>query len=139
MNVSPHQSLVLAGEYLPAGRVAADSSGSSLALPSGGAVLQRVTVVATQPDSTVVLLRADYAAPLAAAPGNTYESLASRAGAAGQYPGAADEAVSDAEATSGRPASPASAYASTASLYSRLQPGRQPLGAVKGGVIDVHA
>jgi hypothetical protein len=54
------QSLILAGE-----RAGARSSPSLLSdamdLVASGANLKRVTLVASQPDSTVVLLRADYA------------------------------------------------------------------------------
>jgi hypothetical protein len=137
VNVSGHQSLVLAGEYLPAGGVAADAAGTGLALPSGGAILQRVTLVATQPDSTVVLLRADYAAPPAAAQGNTYEALATRTGAATRAVPAPDDAAIDADLPTDHRASRAAGYPTTAALYT--QGGRAPQGAVKGGVIDVHA
>jgi hypothetical protein len=139
VNVSGQQSLVLAGEYLPATRVAPEPPGSSLVLPSGGAVLQRVTVFATQPDSTVVLLRADYSAPLATLSAGTYESLTSRSAAGTQNAVTRDDSAIDAETASDRPASPPAAHPSTASLYARTPAGRVPQAAVKGGFIDVHA
>ena len=120
--------MVLSGEYLPASHGAPDHPGNSLGLPSGGAVLQRVTLVASQPDSTVVMLRADYAAPQVLAPRPTYEALVSRPGTTAYPATSVEDPAIGAQARPGRSGSIASAYS-----------GRGAPSAQKGGFIDVHA
>jgi hypothetical protein len=59
VKVTPnHQSLILAGEYLPA-RNSTPRFGD-VVTTSTGAVLTRMTVVGARADSNLVLLRADY-------------------------------------------------------------------------------
>jgi len=61
MKIAPGtQSLILAGERA-GGRGAPSLLSDAMDLVASGANLKRVTLVASQPDSTVVLLRADYA------------------------------------------------------------------------------
>ncbi len=119
MNVSGQSSAALVGEYLPATRgTSLQAAGPGLALPSGGAVLQRITVLATQPDDTVVMLRADYATP---------------AREARSAPAPLAQDASPAEATL-----PDSRFAPVA-LYARTQGSAVIRDRAKGGVIDVHA
>ncbi|MFI4889405.1 MAG: hypothetical protein ACHQIL_02625 [Steroidobacterales bacterium] len=120
MNVSGQQSLILAGEYLPANRGAANSGRTSVALPTGGAVLQRVTVLTSRPDETLVLLRADYSSP-----GRTYE------GRAGNSNGA--------DAQGSHRGSEAPAYLAPAAQYARTQGSGAATATPKGATIDVLA
>jgi hypothetical protein len=131
LNVTGQQSQVLAGEYLPASRIAANpDTGGGITLPSGGAVLQRVTVVTSRPDDTVVLLRADYSPPPVASSG-TYEKLSANARFSGDvYP---NEAGTDQADTSSSTRFPAAAQ------YAKAQHGSAPRTSSKGGVIDVYA
>jgi hypothetical protein len=121
VNVSGQQALVLAGEYLPTNRESQQlvATAGNLRLPSGGAVLQRVTMVASRPDNTVVLLRADYSSPILA-PG-TYDSLAG---------GAKDSGARESSARSAAQPAPLLQYA-----QERGEPGAR----ARGGIIDVYA
>jgi hypothetical protein len=61
MKIAPGtQSLILAGERAN-GRGSPSLLSDAMDLVASGANLKRLTLVASQPDSTVVLLRADYA------------------------------------------------------------------------------
>jgi hypothetical protein len=131
LNVTGQQSQVLAGEYLPASRGAPDPGiGADIALPSGGAVLQRVTVLTARPDDTVVLLRADYSPPPVASSG-TYEKLSANARFAGDT--APNEAGTDQPDTAVATRLPAAAQ------YAKAQHGSATRTSSKGGVIDVYA
>lgn len=55
-------SLLLAGEQLRASGKPGSPIGEALSALTNGATLQRVTLLAEQPDATVVLVRADYSA-----------------------------------------------------------------------------
>jgi hypothetical protein len=74
--IPSNQTLILAGEHGAqggrsgtVGHAFVDASGAAI-LPSGGAVLKRVTMVTEFPDSTRVYVRADYASHRDAAPDN---------------------------------------------------------------------
>jgi hypothetical protein len=126
LNVTGQQSLVLAGEYLPADRRAQDpSSGNPLALPSGGAILKRLTVVRSGPDDSLTVLHADYSAPHTSA--RTYESLATNARSASSR----EQADVNVPRDSSSLLAPAAKYAE----------GQRSGGGVsrKGNVIDVYA
>jgi len=56
------QSLLLAGEQNGSGGRPSSPIGEALSLITSGATLKRVTLVTEQPNSTVVLVRADYSA-----------------------------------------------------------------------------
>ena len=142
MNVSGQSSAGLVGEYLPAVRGdAGKSAADGLTLPSGGAVLQRVTVLATQPDDTIVMLRADYAAPATTvAAGVTYEGLSSRSPRSTPALPPQDSASAERDTAGGnRFGALASAWLAPATLYARTQGGSGTRDAAKGGVIDVLA
>ncbi len=57
------QSLLRAGEQFGSGSKLSSPIGEALSVITNGASLKRVTLVAEQADASVVLVRADYAAP----------------------------------------------------------------------------
>jgi hypothetical protein len=145
LNISGQQSLHLTGEYLPANRGPPDPARDSLALPSGGAVLQRVTMVASRPGETLVLLRADYASPPA---GRTYEGLASNASATDSQesargsralPSPAQEQNPEEQGARAGFGAVASAYLAPTAQYARTQGSGLAASTAKGAVIDVLA
>lgn len=131
MNVTVQPLQVVAGEYLPSSRSAPDpNAGGGITLPSGGAVLQRVTIVTSRLDDTVVLRRADYSPPAIAASG-TYENLSANA----QF--AADTAPNDAGTY--QPSAATSTRLPSAAQYAKSQHDSAARGSSKGGVIGVYA
>ena len=137
--------MILAGEYLPANHGASANPGrTSVALPSGGAVLQRVTVLTSQPNDTLVLLRADYSAPA----GSTYENLASNSngpdtqsprGGSVALPSTLPGQTQNAGTATATFSSELSAYLAPATQYARTQSSNVSTGTAKGATIDVHA
>ncbi len=114
-----------------------------MALPSGGAVLQRVTVVTSRPDETLVLLRADYASP-----GTTYEGIASSStGTEAQTSQRGNTALpatlpgqnSDTGTGTAYFGSELSGYLAPAAQYARTQSRSLATATPKGATIDVHA
>ncbi len=63
MNITPGaSSLLLAGEQFTASAKPGSPIGEALSALTSGATLKRVTLLAEQPDATVVLVHADYSA-----------------------------------------------------------------------------
>ena len=111
----------------------ADTGGSAdgcITVPSGGAALQRVTVVTFRPDDTVVLLRADYSPPAIVASG-AYENRSANARFAGYT--APDDAGTY------QPSAATSTRFRSAAQYAKGEHGSAARGSSKGGVIDVYA
>ena len=102
-----NQSLILANDGPTGGKPPASASQSSRSTSSGGTSatgLQRLTVVAELPDSTVVTLHADYAG---GGPAGTYGKPASQSDrvVSSQTPSASEDSDSDVDALLGSIAS----------------------------------
>jgi hypothetical protein len=138
------QSLLLAGEQIGSSGRPSSPIGEALSLITSGATLKRVTLVTEQPDSTVVLVRADYSAaheqlPSAFSPAP--QKLISREPIDVSWTDIEVEALPGAESGGGqltivsRPTG-MSFYTNPLGQYARTQGGFG--GAPKGVHLDVH-
>jgi hypothetical protein len=153
VKVAPsNQTLILAGERAPAAgmsavglsRPAGLSGPAGLALPAGlsrpagspgnDPVLQRLTIVAARPDSTMVYLRADYAAGDGSAPEADSPGVYGVTGNTLVSGGQTQPSLTRAVVTT--PRSDPHASSRGISLYASTQ--RMSLETVSG-VLDVHA
>ena len=128
MNVTPGgSSLLLAGEQFAASGKPGSPIGEALSALTSGATLKRVTLLAEQPDATVVLVHADYSA---AADSRPLAASAAPAKRITQQPidvswteVEADAGLAGRQLTSVRPPAGASTYFNPLWQYTRIQAG----------------
>jgi hypothetical protein len=137
VKVTPgNQTLILASERGPAAGMPARALSQSVPSRATDAVLQRITIVAARPDSTVVYLRADYAAedrsPLAPASARTYDATRQDI-----VPG--DPTQPRTPARAGLPAPRPDPYGSNRGISLYTSTHRMSLETITAVHVDVHA
>lgn len=110
MKITPsNQTLILAGERRGQGAASGNSPGKAVANSTpAGSVLQRVTIVAARPDTTVVYLRADYS-PATTGASDSGVTYVPRNASRPALPGAGDAALGSESPTSANTSLPTTA------------------------------
>ena len=139
LKVTTGQTLILASERAPASVMPAGGLSQLVASPGGDSVLRRVTIVAAHPDSTMVYLRADYAAGSGSSPAPARTDAADGGRVLGGQTLPIAVTRTDPPASYSVPTARADPYGSNRgiSLYASTQ--RMSLETVHAVHVDVHA